>query len=103
MSDTAPLLSVGSLSVGFKTEEGPIRVVEDVSFDLGPGETMGLVGESGCGKSVTAQTLMRLLPSPPAFIESGRILFGGIDLAHAEERAMQKVRGEKIAMIFQEP
>ena len=72
-----PLLRVEDLTVGFSTEQGPVRVVEDVSFSLAAGKTLGLVGESGCGKSVTAQTIMRLLPSPPSRIEAGRILFGG--------------------------
>ncbi len=97
------LLSVESLSIGFATEEASIRVVEDVSFAVASGETLGLVGESGCGKSVTAQTIMRLLPSPPARIEAGRIVFGGIDLATASEAQMRKIRGNDIAMIFQEP
>jgi oligopeptide/dipeptide ABC transporter ATP-binding protein len=99
----SPLLSVEGLSIGFATEEGPIRVVEDVSFAVEGGETMGLVGESGCGKSVTAQTIMRLLPSPPSRIEAGRIDFNGTDLATASEAHMRKIRGNDIAMIFQEP
>jgi oligopeptide/dipeptide ABC transporter ATP-binding protein len=103
MSNKAPLLSVESLAIGFATEEGPIRVVEDVSFAVKGGETMGLVGESGCGKSVTAQTIMRLLPSPPSRIEAGRIDFDGTDLAKAGEAHMRKIRGNDIAMIFQEP
>ncbi|TMJ37822.1 MAG: ABC transporter ATP-binding protein [Alphaproteobacteria bacterium] len=98
-----PLLSVEGLSIGFATEEGPIRVVEDVSFSVAGGETVGLVGESGCGKSVTAQTIMRLLPSPPSRIEAGRIGFDTEDLAQASEARMRKIRGDKIAMIFQEP
>ncbi|WP_119388813.1 ABC transporter ATP-binding protein [Taklimakanibacter lacteus] len=97
------LLSVEGLSIGFATEEGPIRVVEDISFAVASGETLGLVGESGCGKSVTAQTLMRLLPSPPARIEAGRIVFEGTDLAQAGEARMRKIRGNELAMIFQEP
>ncbi len=97
------LLSVEGLSIGFMTEEGPIRVVEDVSFTVAAGETLGLVGESGCGKSVTAQTLMRLLPSPPSRIEAGRIRFGDADLARTDEAQMRRIRGDKIAMIFQEP
>src|SRR5690349_1271884 len=104
MTETKPaLLSVRGLSIGFATEEGPIRVVEDVSFTVAAGETMGLVGESGCGKSVTAQTIMRLLPSPPSRIEAGSIDFDGQDLAQADEAAMRRIRGDKIAMIFQEP
>jgi len=99
----AALLSVEGLTVGFNTEQGPVRVVEDVSFALEPGRTMGLVGESGCGKSVTAQTIMRLLPSPPSRIEAGRILFEGEDLAAAPMKRMQKIRGDRIGMVFQEP
>ena len=97
------LLAVEGLSIGFATEEGPVRVVEDVSFAVKGGETLGLVGESGCGKSVTAQTIMRLLPSPPSRIEAGRIGFDGTDLASASEAHMRKIRGNEIAMIFQEP
>ncbi|MFN4140363.1 ABC transporter ATP-binding protein [Aestuariivirga sp.] len=102
MSD-APLLRVEGLTVGFNTEQGPVRVVEDVSFALGAGSTLGLVGESGCGKSVTAQTIMRLLPSPPSRIEGGSILFDGRDLAQLSPREMQKIRGDRIGMVFQEP
>ncbi len=97
------LLRVEGLTVGFNTEQGPVRVVEDVSFTLQAGHTLGLVGESGCGKSVTAQTIMRLLPSPPSRIEAGRILFAGEDLAAASPRQMQKIRGDRIGMVFQEP
>jgi oligopeptide/dipeptide ABC transporter ATP-binding protein len=102
MSEKA-LLSVEGLTIGFNTEQGPVRVVEDVSFSLAAGETLGLVGESGCGKSVTAQTIMRLLPSPPSRIDGGSILFDGEDLARVPEKLMQKIRGDRIAMVFQEP
>jgi oligopeptide/dipeptide ABC transporter ATP-binding protein len=98
-----PLLAVEGLTVGFNTEQGPVRVVEDVSFELVAGEMLGLVGESGCGKSVTAQSIMRLLPSPPARIEGGCIMFEGEDLAAAAQSRMQKIRGNRIGMIFQEP
>jgi oligopeptide/dipeptide ABC transporter ATP-binding protein len=97
------LLHVDGLTIGFNTEQGPVRVVEDVSFALRPGSTLGLVGESGCGKSVTAQSIMRLLPSPPARIDAGRILFDGEDLAAASLKRMQKIRGDRIGMVFQEP
>ena len=100
---SAALLRVQDLTVGFNTEQGPVRVVEDVSFAVPAGRTMGLVGESGCGKSVTAQTIMRLLPSPPSRIEKGNILFDGEDLASAPLRRMQKIRGDRIGMVFQEP
>jgi oligopeptide/dipeptide ABC transporter ATP-binding protein len=97
------LLSVEGLSVAFSTEQGRVRVVEDVSFQLGAGETLGLVGESGCGKSVTAQTIMRLLPSPPSRIESGRIIFEGEDLVGLPDSRMRRIRGDRIGMVFQEP
>ena len=99
----APLLDVQGLTVGFNTEQGPVRVVEEVSFSMSAGETLGLVGESGCGKSVTAQTIMRLLPSPPSRIDAGRILFDGEDLAAVPQKRMQKIRGDRIGMVFQEP
>ncbi len=98
-----PLLSIEGLSVAFNTEQGRIRVVEDVSFQLDAGETLGLVGESGCGKSVTAQTIMRLLPSPPSRIEGGRIMFEGEDLAVLPQSRMRKIRGDRVGMVFQEP
>jgi len=98
-----PLLRVEDLTVGFRTEQGYVRVVEDVSFSLKAGKTLGLVGESGCGKSVTAQTIMRLLPSPPSSIEAGRILFADEDLAVLSQKRMQKIRGDRIGMVFQEP
>jgi oligopeptide/dipeptide ABC transporter ATP-binding protein len=101
--NTASLLSVENLSVSFGTESGRVTVVEDVSFEVPSGMTVGLVGESGCGKSVSAMTVMRLLPSPPSRIDSGRILFDGKDLARLPEDEMRAVRGDRIGMIFQEP
>ena len=98
-----PLLAVDNLSISFQTDSGPVSVVSDVSFALRPGHTLGLVGESGCGKSVTAQTLMRLLPMPPARIDAGRILFAGEDLVAVSERRLRALRGDRLAMIFQEP
>jgi oligopeptide/dipeptide ABC transporter ATP-binding protein len=106
VSDAAslPLLSVENLSIGFKTEErGSVRVVEDVSFTVGAGEMVGLVGESGCGKSVTAMSILKLLPMPPAFIAGGRVLFDRKDLVTLDDDAMRHLRGEGIGMIFQEP
>jgi oligopeptide/dipeptide ABC transporter ATP-binding protein len=97
-----PLLEVDALSISFRTESGPISVVEDVSFTLGAGEHVGLVGESGCGKSVTAMAIMGLNPSPPSQVDSGRILFEGRDLL-ALGPAMRGIRGNRIGMIFQEP
>jgi oligopeptide/dipeptide ABC transporter ATP-binding protein len=82
---------------------GGVPVLEDVSFAIAPGETLGLVGESGCGKSVTALSIMRLLPEPPARIESGRIVFDGTDLLDLDAERLRSIRGDRIAMIFQEP
>ncbi len=98
------LLDVRDVSVTFRGADGPpARAVENVSFTVGRGETLALVGESGCGKSVTGLTIMRLIPSPPGVIESGQVMFDGTDLLALPEPEMRKVRGGKITMIFQEP
>ena len=101
MSDT--LLRVEHLTTAFHTDRGTLRAVDDVSFSLKKGETLAVVGESGCGKSVTALSIMRLIPSPPGRIESGKIDFLGKELTSLPEPEMRKVRGDKISMIFQEP
>ncbi len=98
-----PLLEVEQLSVSFSTETGRVGVVEDVSFAMEAAETVGLVGESGCGKSVTAMSIMRLIPSPPGHIDGGRIRLQGNDLLALNNREMRAVRGYRIGMIFQEP
>ncbi len=103
MKETEPILRVRHLVTSFDTEEGRVRAVDDVSFDLGAGRILGLVGESGCGKSVTAFSIMRLLPRPSGMIESGSIWLGGQDLLRLEPGAMRAIRGKRIAMIFQEP
>ena len=99
----SPLLSVRDLTVEFLTDEGLITAVDGVSFDLREGEILALVGESGCGKSATALALLRLIADPPGRIARGRVLLHGRDLLQASEREMQEVRGNRIAMIFQEP
>jgi oligopeptide/dipeptide ABC transporter ATP-binding protein len=88
---------------GFKTEEGFLRAVDGVSFDVPRGKTVGIVGESGCGKSVTAFSIMRLLPHPNGRIAGGEILFEGRDLARATPEEMRKIRAVRIGMVFQEP
>ena len=98
-----PLLSVRDLSTHFFTREGVVHAVDGVSFDVEKGRTLGIVGESGCGKTVTALSIMGLIPKPPARIVSGEILFGGRDLATLSERELEDVRGSQIAMIFQDP
>jgi len=97
------LLSVEDLHTYFDTDEGTARAVDGVSFRVGQGRTLGLVGESGCGKSVTALSILRLVPSPPGRIVSGRMLFDGRDLLTLSEEEVRRVRGNRIAMIFQEP
>lgn len=101
MSD--PLLAVDDLVTTFSTEEGLVTPVDGVSFTVERGETVGVVGESGCGKSVTSLSILRLVPSPPGRIAQGRILFEGQDLLTLSEREMRAIRGRDIAMIFQEP
>ena len=96
-------LDIENLSVHFHTPEGVGRAVDHVSFSLAEGETLGLVGESGCGKSVTSLSILGLVASPPGRIESGRILFAGKDLLAMNREEIRHVRGREIAMIFQEP
>ena len=103
MSPAAHLLTIDALKTYFYTFEGVARAVDDVSFHLDKGEVLGVVGESGCGKSVTAQSVMRLIPEPPGRIVQGRILFDGRDLVQLPVEKMRRIRGRRIAMIFQEP
>ncbi len=100
---TSPILEVDDLRVHFYTRDGVVRAVDGVSFSLSRGETLCVVGESGCGKSVTALSILRLLPQPPAKIESGQIRFEGRDLLQVSESEIRDIRGNAISMIFQEP
>lgn len=97
------LLQVKNLNTVFDTEAGPIRAVEDVSFQIYPGKTLGIVGESGCGKSVTSLSIMRLLPKPSGHIESGEVFLNDLELTNLPTDEMRRIRGNRISMIFQEP
>jgi len=101
--DVAPILRVDDLRTWFHTRDGTVRAVDGVSFHVGAGETLGIVGESGCGKSVTAMSILRLLPMPPARVVGGRIDFEGRDLLALSGAEMRAIRGNLISMIFQEP
>jgi oligopeptide/dipeptide ABC transporter ATP-binding protein len=103
MKNGSHLLHVQELKTYFYTFEGTARAVDDVSFYLNKGETLGLVGESGCGKSVTALSLMRLIPEPPGRIVHGKVDFDGINLPDLSMSEMRNIRGNRISMIFQEP
>ena len=99
----APVLEVSGLTTVFHTRRGLVQAVQDVSFSVEAGETLAIVGESGCGKTITALSLMRLIPQPPGEIVSGSVKLDGTDLLGLSEPEMRKMRGGKIAMIFQEP
>jgi peptide/nickel transport system ATP-binding protein len=100
---TVPLLAVEDLKTHFYTRDGMVRAVDGVSYTVNAGETLAVVGESGCGKSVTALSILRLVPSPPGRIVGGAIRFQGVDLLTLSEAEMRAIRGNKISMIFQEP
>ena len=101
MSDI--LLSVKNLEISFGSRENELPVVRDLSFDLTRGETLGIVGESGCGKSITALALLGLIPNPPGRVSKGEILFEGKDIVQANETNLNRIRGNDISMVFQEP
>ena len=98
-----PLLKVEDLTVSFQTDEGRLTAVDGVSFHINRGEVLGLVGESGCGKSVTAHSLVRLIPAPPGRIEAGAVHFGGRDLLALPIKELRQIRGRAISIIFQDP
>lgn len=97
------LLEVRNLKTHFFTEEGTVKAVDDISYDLNEGEFVAIVGESGCGKSVNALSIMRLVPNPPGRVVGGEIMFDGKDILKIDEREMRRIRGNRISMIFQEP
>ncbi len=103
MTNDKIILKIRDLVVSFNTESGKIRAVDGVGFELEKGQTLGIVGESGCGKSVTAMSVLRLLPKPSAMIESGSVEYRGRDLLSVPVEEMHSIRGKKISMIFQEP
>lgn len=98
-----PILEVKNLNVSFHVRAGEVKAVRGVNFHVDKGEAVAIVGESGCGKSVTAQTIMRLLPTPPSFVKEGSIIFNGEDLLKKTEKEMESIRGKNIGMIFQDP
>jgi peptide/nickel transport system ATP-binding protein len=103
MTKSDILLDVQDLKVSFKTEDGDVHAVDGVSFQVKKGQTLGIVGESGCGKSVTSLAIMRLIPTPPGWIRGGNIFYKGQDLMKIPMDQMRKIRGNEISMIFQEP
>jgi peptide/nickel transport system ATP-binding protein len=103
LTNEPPLLEVDGLKTYFDLRHGIVKAVDGVSFTLGPHETLAIVGESGCGKSITALSLMRLVPDPPGRIAGGSVKLAGVDLLKLDDKAMRAVRGKDIAMIFQEP
>jgi len=98
-----PLLAVSNLKTQFFTQDGVVKAVNGVSFRLMPGETLGIVGESGCGKSITAMSIMRLIPTPPGKIVDGQVVFQGKDILKMSDEQIRSIRGNDIAMIFQDP
>ena len=100
---SAPILSVDDLTIRFHVKRGVLTAVNGVSFDVSRGETFGLVGESGSGKTVTARSIMRLIPTPPGEIAGGKVTFDGDDIYGLDDQEIRSIRGRKIAMVFQEP
>ena len=103
MAEDKPLLRIEDLAVSFATESGRVRAVQGVNLAVYPRQTLAVVGESGCGKSVTALSTLKLIPTPPGKYEGGKIVFDDQDLLHLSEKQMRRIRGNQIAMIFQEP
>src|ERR671923_1888992 len=98
-----PVLSIRDLTVEFTTEDGIVRAVTGVSYDLQPGEVLGIIGESGSGKSVSTMSILGLIPQPPGRIVSGEAMFKGTDLIKLSKKELRRFRGDEVAMIFQDP
>ena len=98
-----PILSIRNLAVEFKTDDGVVHAVDDITYDIYPGETLGIVGESGSGKSVSTLSILGLIPQPPGRVVSGTAMFKGKDLLKLKKRALRNIRGDEIAMVFQDP
>ncbi|MGD0713431.1 MAG: ABC transporter ATP-binding protein [Gaiellaceae bacterium] len=98
-----PILSIANLVVEFRTDDGIVHAVDDITYDVYPGETLGIVGESGSGKSVSTLSILGLIPQPPGRVASGTALFKGRDLLKLKKRELRQVRGDEVAMIFQDP
>src|SRR5215210_4025230 len=103
MQNNGTILSVKDLRTYFQTEDGDVKAVDGISFELVKGETLGIVGESGSGKSVTNLSIIRLIPEPPGRIVGGEVIFDGVDILSLQESEVRKIRGRRIAMIFQDP
>src|SRR6476619_499098 len=103
MTNNGDLLEVSDLRTYFDTEDGIVKAVDGISFQLKRGETLGIVGESGSGKSVTNLSIIRLIPEPPGRIVAGKVLLDGVDILSLQESEVRKIRGRRIAMIFQDP
>jgi len=102
-SSNGNLLDVKNLRTYFDTEDGEVKAVDGISFQLKGGETLGIVGESGSGKSVTNLSIIRLIPEPPGRIVAGKVMLDGVDILSLQESDVRKIRGRRIAMIFQDP
>ena len=103
MAEPAPLLEIRDYSLSISTFDGVLKVLDGINLSIAPGEAVGIVGETGCGKSITVKSVVGLVPSPPARVEAGTVRFDGRDITAADEATIRQIRGEEIAMIFQDP
>ncbi len=103
MAEPAPLLEIRDYSLSISTFDGVLKVLDGINLSIAPGEAVGIVGETGCGKSITVKSVVGLVPSPPARVEAGSVRFDGRDITSADEATIRRIRGQEIAMIFQDP